>query len=164
MSITIDDMKMPKSCIACPFEHNGDCYGGKPKRIKDIEDFKDFRHPDCPLIEVKPIVHCKDCKYHEDEELGMVWCPFFIGSWVENDFHCAIGEEKKESMTDKELFEEVFNRFVERYNVIVERPYNNNYVVLKLRSGYVIGEFNYDGYNLLYNLDRLCKVFEYEMR
>ena len=67
-------------------------------------------------------------------------------------------------MTDKELFEEVFNRFVERYNIIVERPYNNNYVVLKLRSGYVIGEFNYDGYNLLYNLDRLCKVFEYEMR
>ena len=67
-------------------------------------------------------------------------------------------------MSDKELFEEVFNRFVERYNVIVERPYNNNYVVLKLRSGYVIGEFNYDDYNLLYNLDRLCKIFEYEMR
>lgn len=115
-------------------------------------------------LKSEPIVHCKDCKYHEDEELGMVWCPFFIGSWVENDFHCAIGEKREETMTDKELFEEVFNRFVERYNIIVERPYNNNYVVLKLRSGYVIGEFNYDGYNLLYNLDRLCKVFEYEMR
>lgn len=95
MSITIDDMKMPKSCIACPFEHNGDCYGGKPKRIMDIEDFKDSRHPDCPLIEVESIVHCKDCKYHEDEELGMVWCPFFIGSWVENDFYCANGEERE---------------------------------------------------------------------
>lgn len=57
MSITIEDMKMPKSCIACPFEHNGDCYGGKPKRIMDIEDFKGSRHPDCPLIEAEPIKH-----------------------------------------------------------------------------------------------------------
>ena len=57
MSITIDDMKMPKSCMVCPFEHNGDCYGGKPKRIMDIEDFDYYRHPCCPLIEAEPIKH-----------------------------------------------------------------------------------------------------------
>ena len=57
MSITIDDMKMPKSCMVCPFEHNGDCYGGKPKRIMDIEDFKDSRHLDCPLVDTEPIKH-----------------------------------------------------------------------------------------------------------
>lgn len=49
-----------------------------------------------PTVEAEPRVRCKDCKYHEDEELGMVWCPFFIGSWVENDFHCAVGERKDE--------------------------------------------------------------------
>lgn len=43
----------------------------------------------------EPIVHCEDCKYHEDEELGMVWCPYIVGSWVENDFYCANGEEKE---------------------------------------------------------------------
>lgn len=45
---------------------------------------------------VAELVRCKDCKYHEDEELGMVWCPYFIGSWVENDFYCAIGERMDE--------------------------------------------------------------------
>lgn len=59
MSIIIEDMIMPKSCVACPFEHNGDCYGGKPKLIMDIEDFKYYRHPNCPL---KEVVRCKDCK------------------------------------------------------------------------------------------------------
>ena len=48
------------------------------------------------LNNVEPIVRCKDCKYHEDEEIGMVWCPYFIGSWVKNDFHCAIGERRDE--------------------------------------------------------------------
>lgn len=55
MSIIIEDMIMPKSCVACPFEHNGDCYGGKPKLIMDIEDFNYYRHPNCPLNEVEPI-------------------------------------------------------------------------------------------------------------
>lgn len=48
----------------------------------------------------EPIVHCEDCRHHEDEELGMVWCPYIVGSWVENDFYCANGERGKEEKND----------------------------------------------------------------
>lgn len=41
-----------------------------------------------------PVVRCEDCKHHEDEQPGMVWCPYNIGSWVENDFFCAYGERR----------------------------------------------------------------------
>jgi hypothetical protein len=54
--ILLRGMKMPSSCASCPFEVFGDCYGGKVKRIMDIEDYMDRgeRHPDCPLHELPP--------------------------------------------------------------------------------------------------------------
>jgi len=51
----------------------------------------------CPTIEAVPVVRCKDCKYHEDEENGMVYCPKMIGGWVEDDWFCADGEPKEEN-------------------------------------------------------------------
>ncbi len=39
-------------------------------------------------------VHCNDCKHHEDERPGAVWCPYYIGSWVANDSFCAYGERR----------------------------------------------------------------------
>lgn len=59
---------------------------------------------------------------------------------------------------DKELFEELVTRICEQFNVEVERPYNDGYRIFKLRSGYVLGEFNSDGYNLLYNITQLSEV------
>ena len=41
------------------------------------------------------ITRCKDCKHHEDEEIGMVYCPQLVGGWAANDWFCADGEEKK---------------------------------------------------------------------
>lgn len=54
MAILIRDMDMPTGCNSCPFEHFGDCYGGKFKRFMDIETFMDseIRHPNCPLEDV----------------------------------------------------------------------------------------------------------------
>lgn len=54
--ILIRGMELPDSCKTCPFEVFGDCYGGKAKRIKDIEDYMDqgIRHPKCPLLELPP--------------------------------------------------------------------------------------------------------------
>ena len=49
----------------------------------------------------EPVVRCEDCKHHEDEEPGMVWCPYFIGSWVENKFFCAYGERKNNGNEDR---------------------------------------------------------------
>lgn len=41
-----------------------------------------------------PVVRCKDCKSHEDEEIGMVYCPNTIGGWVGENWFCADGERK----------------------------------------------------------------------
>lgn len=42
------------------------------------------------------LVRCKDCKHHEDEEPGMVYCPNIVGGWVREDFYCADGERREE--------------------------------------------------------------------
>lgn len=42
-------------------------------------------------VDFVEVVRCKDCKFHEDEELGMVYCPYAIG-WVEENWFCAGGE------------------------------------------------------------------------
>ena len=38
------------------------------------------------------IVRCKDCKYHEDEEPGMVYCQHIVGGWVSDESFCSRGE------------------------------------------------------------------------
>lgn len=56
MGIYIKSIELPTSCRSCPFENGGDCYGGKAKYIKDVDDneeqFRNSRHPDCPLVYV----------------------------------------------------------------------------------------------------------------
>jgi len=39
------------------------------------------------------VVLCKDCKYHEDEKPGMIYCSQIAGGWVEEDCFCAIWEK-----------------------------------------------------------------------
>ena len=41
------------------------------------------------------IIRCKDCKHHQDEEPGMVYCPNMIGGWVDNNFFCGWAERKE---------------------------------------------------------------------
>lgn len=83
MSIIIDDMKMPKSCITCPFEHNGDCYGGKLKWIMDIEGFDYYRHPCCPLIEAEPIKHGRWLR--TDAYPHRIYCSECYATFIRND-------------------------------------------------------------------------------
>ncbi|MBO7070503.1 MAG: hypothetical protein J6W09_04340 [Bacteroidales bacterium] len=40
------------------------------------------------------IVRCGECKHHEDEEPGMVYCPKIVGSWVSENWYCADGERE----------------------------------------------------------------------
>lgn len=49
-----------------------------------------------PTVDAVPVVRCKDCKYHEDEELGMVYCPDWVGGWVSDDFFCKAGERRED--------------------------------------------------------------------
>lgn len=62
-------------------------------------------------------------------------------------------------MTEKELFKEVLDNLTNKYNLTVERPYNDEYIVIK-KDNETLGEFNTSGYNLLYNLKRLCNALE----
>ena len=50
---------------------------------------------DAPTVDAVPVVRCKDCKYHEDEEIGMVYCPNALGGWVAENWFCAEGERKE---------------------------------------------------------------------
>lgn len=46
------------------------------------------------VIDVE-VVRCRECKYHEEEEIEMVYCPNMIGGWVENEWFCANGKRKE---------------------------------------------------------------------
>lgn len=46
-------------------------------------------------VDAVEVVRCKDCKYHEDEEIGMVYCPNALGGWVGENWFCADGERKE---------------------------------------------------------------------
>lgn len=48
-----------------------------------------------PTDDVVEVVRCKDCRHHEEEELGMVYCcmnAMIVGGWVPEDWFCADGE------------------------------------------------------------------------
>ena len=49
-----------------------------------------------PTVDAVEVVRCKDCKYHEQEEPGMVYCPATVGGWVENDWFCKGGERRED--------------------------------------------------------------------
>lgn len=38
-----------------------------------------------PAADVVEVVRCKDCKYREDEQPHMVYCPHMIGGWVDEN-------------------------------------------------------------------------------
>lgn len=48
-----------------------------------------------PTIDAVPVVRCRDCRYHEDEQAGMIYCPSMVGGWVDSDWFCADGERKE---------------------------------------------------------------------
>lgn len=45
---------------------------------------------------VQELVRCKDCRWHEREQPGMVYCPCIVGNWVEDDYFCADGEVRED--------------------------------------------------------------------
>ena len=51
---------------------------------------------EAPTIDAVPVVRCRECKYHEDEEIGMVYCPNVLGGCVAENWFCAGGERKED--------------------------------------------------------------------
>lgn len=40
------------------------------------------------------LVKCQNCRWHEQEQPGMVYCPYIVGNWVEDDWYCKGGERR----------------------------------------------------------------------
>lgn len=45
---------------------------------------------------VQELVRCRDCRWHEREQPGMVYCPNTVGNWVEDDWYCKGGERRED--------------------------------------------------------------------
>ena len=48
-----------------------------------------------PSVDAVEVVRCKDCRWHEREQPGMVYCPNTVGNWVEDDWYCKGGERRR---------------------------------------------------------------------
>lgn len=70
--------------------------GWELSRIVQVDERTNVLQRKHPMQFPEAVVRCKDCKWHEDEELGMVWCPNEIGNWVKDDWFCADGERRED--------------------------------------------------------------------
>ena len=50
---------------------------------------------EAPTVDAVEVVRCRECKYHEEEGIEMVYCHNMIGGWVENEWFCANGKRKE---------------------------------------------------------------------
>lgn len=51
---------------------------------------------DEPTADVAEVVRCRECRYHEDEEVGMVYCATPVGGWVSDNWFCADGAREED--------------------------------------------------------------------
>lgn len=42
------------------------------------------------------VVRCKDCRFNEYHEPGMVWCSHIVGSWMGENGYCSMGERRED--------------------------------------------------------------------
>ena len=83
-------------------------YADTIKLRKELTPFIDkYGHISCSITkfnillerstyDVAEIVRCRDCRFHEDEQIGMVYCPAVVGGWVEDNWFCKGGEQEDE--------------------------------------------------------------------
>ena len=85
--IDADELKK-RMCFKC-----NDEYSDEPCEPSDCVFCNAIN--DAETVDATPVVRCKDCKHHEDEEIGMVYCPNAFGGWVGENWFCADGERKE---------------------------------------------------------------------
>jgi hypothetical protein len=65
--------------------------GDAPCRACEVDDVK-AELEEAPAIDAVPVVRCKDCRWKEREQPGMVYCPATVGGWVDENWFCKGGE------------------------------------------------------------------------
>lgn len=82
--VAIKGMNMPASCKVCMLNNVHNAWFSLCRTTGyNVIEYKDSRHPNCPLVE---IVTCKDCKYCYENSCD------FDGWGVNGDYFCAKGE------------------------------------------------------------------------
>jgi len=97
--IAIKGMEMPTSCKECMLNNVDSPWFGLCRTTgNNVIEYKDSRHPNCPLVE---IVTCKDCKHWDKcsaprvpDEKEYHYCPMEDFNTAE-DYFCAYGERKE---------------------------------------------------------------------
>lgn len=78
-------------------DESGPFSAGAKDALKLARDMMLDKVPDTlsiPSADVVEVVRCKDCRWHEQEQPGMVYCPNIVGGWMENECFCSMGEQK----------------------------------------------------------------------
>lgn len=96
MAVYINGLKMPKKSgvLTLRIWGNG--------RVERLEGYHSWllsgvtaeQKKDKGEADVVEVVRCKDCRWHEQEQPGMVYCPNIVGGWMENECFCSMGERK----------------------------------------------------------------------
>lgn len=91
--IAIKGMEIPKSCSECMLNNVDSPWFGLCRTTgNNVIEYKDSRHPDCPLVE---IVTCKDCRYWHDSGISST-CDKNIGHGFPKDYYCADAERREQ--------------------------------------------------------------------
>lgn len=76
--VAIKDTEMPKSCLECrltyprwDFNIGCKCCNAIIGRHEEYGEYKNKRHPECPLVE---IVTCSECNNWEGNNFGTGYC------------------------------------------------------------------------------------------
>jgi hypothetical protein len=90
--IAIKGMEMPTSCKECMLNNVDSPWFGLCRTTgNNVIEYKDSRHPDCPLVE---IITCKECKYARQSEDNDRYC-YLSGKYHDIDYFCADAERRK---------------------------------------------------------------------
>ena len=63
----------------------------KTEKVVSVTDIEE-----APSIDAIPVVRCRECRWKEDEQPGMVYCPAVVGGWVDEDWFCKGGERRED--------------------------------------------------------------------
>lgn len=77
-----------KVCLPCPLGEEFECIDCPLDKAMGMIEA-------APTIDAVPVVRCSECKHHEDEQPGMVYCQKIVGSWVSENWFCADGERRE---------------------------------------------------------------------
>lgn len=93
--IAIKGMEMPTSCKKCMLNNIDSPWFGLCRTTgNNVIEYKDSRHPNCPLVEIVTCEDCDHCRFELVEGIPYYWCDK-DDRVTSEDYYCADGERRK---------------------------------------------------------------------